>query len=44
MIQLSLSLLGPVQITLDNQPIAGFDYAKVRALLIYLAVEREREH
>lgn len=40
----SLALLGPIQIALDQQPVAGFDYAKVRALLVYLAVERDRSH
>ncbi len=44
MSQLSLSLLGPVHVTLDNQPVTGFDYAKVRALLFYLAVERHHAH
>jgi DNA-binding SARP family transcriptional activator/predicted ATPase len=44
MTRLSLALLGPTQITLDHHAAAGFDYAKVRALLVYLAVERERSH
>ena len=39
MTHLALALLGPIRITLDDQPVAGFDYAKVRALLVYLAME-----
>ncbi len=44
MAHLSLSLLGPLQITLGDQPISGFAYAKARALLLYLAVEADRPH
>jgi DNA-binding SARP family transcriptional activator/predicted ATPase len=44
MTQLSLALLGPPQIELDGQPVAGFEYAKVRALLVFLVVERTRPH
>ena len=44
MTHLSLSLLGPFQATLDGQLITGFDSAKVRALLAYLAVEGDRPH
>jgi DNA-binding SARP family transcriptional activator len=44
MTHLSLALLGPVQIDLDGQPISAFEYAKVRALLVYLAVERGHSH
>ena len=36
---LSLSLLGPLQVTLDGQPITAFKSDKARALLVYLAVE-----
>src|SRR5215208_5892890 len=39
MTQLELGLLGPLQVTLDGQPVGGLAYAKVRALLAYLAVE-----
>jgi predicted ATPase len=42
MSHLSLSLQGPVQITLDGQPVAGFESSKARALLVYLAVEADR--
>jgi len=42
--RLSLSLLGPFQVTLDGQPIIGFKSNKVRALLAYLAVEADRPH
>src|SRR5262245_35094620 len=41
---LSLALLGPLQITLDGQPVSGFAYNKARALLAYLAIEAERPH
>lgn len=41
---LSLGLLGAFEATLDGKPIAGFATNKVRALLIYLAVESERPH
>ena len=44
MAHLALALLGPLQITLDARPVAGFDYDKVRALLAYLAVEADRAH
>src|SRR5262245_8372220 len=39
MARLTLSLLGPLQARLDDQPVAGLAYAKVRALLVYLALE-----
>jgi DNA-binding SARP family transcriptional activator len=39
MARLTLSLLGPLQVALDDQPVTGLAYAKVRALLAYLAVE-----
>jgi DNA-binding SARP family transcriptional activator/predicted ATPase len=44
MAHLSLSLLGPFQVTLDGQPVTGFKSNKVRALLAYLAVEADRTH
>src|SRR5215207_3954378 len=44
MARLSLSLLGPLRITLDGQAVSGFAYNKARALLAYLAVEAERPH
>ena len=44
MAALSLSLLGTVQIALDGKPITDFKSDKVRALLIYLAVEADRPH
>ncbi len=44
MTRLSLALLGPLRITLDGQPVSGFAYHKVRALLAYLAVEADRPH
>jgi hypothetical protein len=28
-----VSLLGPLNVTRDGQPVGGFEYAKVRALL-----------
>jgi DNA-binding SARP family transcriptional activator/predicted ATPase len=44
MSQLSLSLLGSPQIELEGRPLTGFNSNKVRALLIYLAVEADRPH
>ena len=44
MTRLVLSLLGPFHASLDGQPISRFRSDKVRALLAYLAVERERPH
>src|SRR5437588_7543882 len=43
MAALTLSLLGPVEIALDGRVVA-FEYNKVRALLIYLALESARSH
>jgi len=42
--RLSLSCLGPFQVTLDGQPVTNFKSNKVRALLAYLAVEANRPH
>jgi predicted ATPase/DNA-binding SARP family transcriptional activator len=44
MARLSLSLLGPLHITLDGRAVSGFTYNKARALLTYLAVESDRPH
>ena len=44
MARLSLSLLGPFQVTLDGKPVTGFESGRVRALLAYLAVEADRPH
>ncbi len=44
MSHLSLSLLGPLQIQLDGQPVVGFESSKARALLVYLAVEAGQPH
>ena len=44
MTHLSLSLLGPLEISLDGTPVAAFESDKVRALLIYLAVEAHQPH
>jgi len=41
MARLTLSLLGPLQVRLDDQPLTGLAYAKVRALLAYLTVEAQ---
>lgn len=41
---LSLSMLGALQITVDQQSIIGFESNKVRALLAYLAIEADRPH
>ena len=44
MTRFALSLLGPVQATLNGQMINHFAYDKVRALLVYLAVEAGTAH
>lgn len=44
MAHLSLSCLGPFQVTLDGQPVTSFKSNKVRALLAFLAVEADRPH
>jgi len=44
MTHLALSLLGPFQVTLNQEPVTGFESNKVRALLAYLAVEADRPH
>ena len=41
---LSLSLLGSFQATLDENPITQFRTKSVQALLIYLVCEAERPH
>ncbi len=42
--RLALSMLGALQVTLDGQPVTGFESVKARALLAYLAVESGRAH
>lgn len=42
--RLSLELLGPLRITLDGNPVNTFESVKVRALLVFLALERETPH
>ncbi len=44
MSRLKIALLGPLQVTQDNRPLTGFEYDKVRALLVYLALEADRPH
>jgi hypothetical protein len=44
MAQLALALLGPLQATLNGVPITGFESQKVRALLVYLAIEADSLH
>jgi predicted ATPase/DNA-binding SARP family transcriptional activator len=44
MAHLSLSLFGPMQAVLDGRPVIGFESAKVRALLAYLALEADEPH
>lgn len=44
MAHLSLSLLGPFQVTLAGESVTDFESDKVRALLAYLAVEADRPH
>ena len=44
MARLCISLLGPLQVSLDGEPATGFQSNKVRALLAYLATEAHRPH
>ena len=44
MARLSINLLGPFQVTLNEAPVIGFRSDKVRALLAYLAMEAGRPH
>ena len=44
MVHLSLSFLGPFQVTLDGVPVTKFATDHTRALLSYLAVESRRPH
>src|SRR5688572_17594269 len=44
MSRLSLSFLGPLQITLDGESITAFRSDKERALLAFLALEADRPH
>lgn len=44
MAALCISVLGPFQVSLENQPVIHFESNKVRALLSYLAVEPDRQH
>jgi DNA-binding SARP family transcriptional activator/predicted ATPase/predicted negative regulator of RcsB-dependent stress response len=39
---LHIATLGPLQITLNHAPVSGFLSDKVRALLVYLAIEQTR--
>jgi predicted ATPase/DNA-binding SARP family transcriptional activator len=42
MSRVDVAILGPIQVTHDGAPVAGFAYDKVRALLAYLVVEGDR--
>src|SRR5215213_7295082 len=42
--RITIRLLGPFEVTIDDAPVTTFAYAKVRALLAYLAVERQHPH
>jgi DNA-binding SARP family transcriptional activator len=44
MARLSIRLFGSFEATLEGEPVTGFVSDKVRALLIYLAVESDRPH
>jgi DNA-binding SARP family transcriptional activator/predicted ATPase/uncharacterized protein HemY len=44
MARLQLSFLGALQVSLDGQPVSGFESGKVRALFAYLATGQERTH
>jgi hypothetical protein len=41
---LSVALLGPIQASLDGEPVSGFETLKARALLAYLADDPGRPH
>jgi DNA-binding SARP family transcriptional activator/predicted ATPase len=41
---LSIRVLGPFQVSLDGEPLSGFNSDKVRALLAYLASSPDRPH
>ena len=41
---LTVRVLGPFEVTIDSAPVTGFAYAKVRALLAFLAVEAHHPH
>jgi len=44
MVDLPISLIGPLEIRLDGEVRARFKFSKVRALLVYLAAEPGRSH
>ncbi len=44
MARLEISLLGPLRVALDGQPVTGLSLSRARALLAYLAVECDRAH
>ena len=44
MSRLSIRALGTLLITLNGNPVIGFESDKVRALLVYLAVESDQPH
>ncbi|MBI4786310.1 MAG: hypothetical protein HY782_04610 [Chloroflexi bacterium] len=44
MARLCMYVLGPFHVTLDGEPVTGFESAKVRALLSFLALESDRPH
>src|SRR5512135_3429866 len=44
MAHLAVSVLGELQVRIDDVPVSSFESDKVRALLAYLAVEAGRSH
>jgi DNA-binding SARP family transcriptional activator/predicted ATPase len=44
MARLTVRLLGTLQVTLNGEAVSGLESDKARALLAYLAIERERPH
>src|SRR5512135_48771 len=44
MANLRLGLLGSLQVSTGGTPVSGFESDKVRALLVYLAVESQHPH
>lgn len=41
---LSVTVLGPLNATLDGQPVISFEYNKLKGLFAYLVVEADRPH
>jgi DNA-binding SARP family transcriptional activator/predicted ATPase len=44
MVQLSINVLGPLQVIIDGEPVYGFASDKVRALLVYLVLSPDQPY